>query len=297
MLYPHNRTDPDVWTALEVDASLPFDSEMRTAWVRDSSRWSRQLLLPLLRPILILLTGLIQLYKCFFPNALTSATLLHKIVGFGLKYFVTPDGNFLFLRHFHLGSQVLEFLKNNINGVDIKTIPILPTSLNEISNGILIIQHDVNLFNFVIDLNTQLKEKNIQLSAKEKIDFSCIYKPNIDRSIFKNNWLNFIDIHTATELIAPVFQLLLTDREFWRATYSLQFDETIGLYFAQLLNLHNRMYLVNNKHPMVPANTIEAPQRLTIHSMSTEALHGILMKLKNELEMKSTVTIQQNAVT
>lgn len=280
MQFPHNRLDPDVWTALELDNSIPFDPEMRIAWVKDSSRWSRQFMLPVMRPFLVLSIGLIQLYKVLVPNLLTSSRLLHKIVRFGLRYFVTPEGNYLFLRHFHLGSQVLDFLRDNIEGVQIETEPLLPTSLADVRDN-LIIRHDINLYNFIIDLNTQLRDKKIELKAKGTINFSSIFKPEIGQSQFKNSWLNFIDIHTATEMITPVFQLLLTDREFWRAVYSLQLDETMGLYFAKILNLHSRMYLVNNKHPMVPVNTIEAPQRLTIHSMSTEALHGMLWQLKN----------------
>ena len=46
---------------------------------------------------------------------------------------------------------------------------------------------------------------------------------------------NFIDLQTAIELFTPVYQLFLTDNDFWRATNSLQLDETIGLYVATLL--------------------------------------------------------------
>ena len=123
MHFPHNRQDPDVWTALELDTSIQLDPEMRLAWIKDSSRWSRQFMLPLCRPFLFILMGVIQLYKCVVPNALTSSWLLHSVVRFGLRHFVTPEGNFLFIRHFHLGSQVLDFLRDNIANVEIETLP------------------------------------------------------------------------------------------------------------------------------------------------------------------------------
>jgi len=92
--------------------------------------------------------------------------------------------------------------------------------------------------------------------------------------------LNKIDIQTAIEIILPLFQLLLTDRQFWRSTQSLQLDETIGIYFAKILNEHNRLFLINNKHPMIPVSTGEAGHRLALHSLSTEALHAMLIKFK-----------------
>ena len=38
---------------------------------------------------------------------------------------------------------------------------------------------------------------------------------------------NFLDLQSSIELFTPIYQLLLTDSDFWRATNSLQLDETI----------------------------------------------------------------------
>jgi hypothetical protein len=280
-LYPHDRTDPDVWTALELDSSIPLSFAMKRAWMKDGSRWTRQFLLPLLRPFLYLAMILIQVYKVIFPRALTSSRVLHWWIRTGLKTFVTPEGNFLFLRHCHLGSQVLEFLCSNIAGVDVRTESLYPANLDDVKDDLLI-KHDHNMFNFVIDLNTELRRKGLKITAKKNLSFDCLRNPPLRVEDFPRRWTNFIDIQTATDLFAPVFQLLLTDREFWRSCHSLQFDETIGIYFAQLLGLHNRLFLVNNRHPMIPNMTLECSIRLSLHSYSTEVLHGLLMQLKEQ---------------
>jgi len=88
-----DREDPDAWLALKADSSLPMCSNAKEAWIKDSSSWSRQFLLPILYPFLKVLMALIQLYKTIFPNFLTSSKLLHFLIVKGLKTFVTPEGN------------------------------------------------------------------------------------------------------------------------------------------------------------------------------------------------------------
>ena len=82
------------------------------------------------------------------------------------------------------------------------------------------------------------------------------------------------------EIFTPIYQLFLTDNDFWRASNSLQFDETIGIYLAKILNTPENLMVVNNKHPMIPMTTLKAGYRLTLHGLSTEIAHGLLVKIK-----------------
>jgi hypothetical protein len=283
----HNPEDPDVWTALAFDQSLPMDPEAKAAWLKETSRWTRQYLQPLCRPFLYLLLAVIQVYKVVFPNLGTSSKLLHKLIVRGLSRFVTPEGNYLFVRHFHLGTQVLQFLCRNIDGVQVTTNPLFPKKLSEFEDN-LILKHDINLYNFIIDVNRELQSKKIEMKAKSPVDFSSLHRPDIKVADYPNSWTNFVDIHTAIDFILPLFQVLLTDRQFWRSTHSLQLDETIGLYFAKLFGLQNRLHLVNNRHPLSPVSTGEASFRLVLHCLSTEILHAMLIEMKE----KSTVSHQ-----
>jgi hypothetical protein len=276
----HNREDPSPWLALQLDESLPISTNLKSAWLKDTSRPFRQYVLPLLRPFLRLQMALIQVFRSILPNTFTSSRLLHRLVVISLKTFVSPEGNYVLFRHFHLGTQTLEFLKDNIKGVNLQTRPLYPKTLDEFKDD-LFIKHDVNLYNFIIELNLELKKNSLTLEAKEPINFNSIQEPDLKVSDFPSGTLNFVDIESAIEIFTPIFQLFLSDRDFWRSTHSLQFDETIGLYFAKLYHLNDRMFLVNNKHPMIPAVTAEAAQRLLLHGMSTEALHGLLLSMKN----------------
>ena len=93
-------------------------------------------------------------------------------------------------------------------------------------------------------------------------------------------WHNFVDLQTAIELFTPIYQLFLTDNDFWRATNSLQLDETIAIYVARILEQPHNLVLLNNKHPLVPESTLRAGQRLVLHGLASEMLYELLVRTK-----------------
>ena len=114
------------------------------------------------------------------------------------------------------------------------TTPLRPRGSTDVRNH-LFLQHDLNLFNFVIRLNAQLRERDLELAPIDELDFAASAKGGCRSSPCRERWRNFIDLQTAIELFTPVYQLLLTDNDFWRASNSLQLDETIGIYVGTLL--------------------------------------------------------------
>lgn len=89
-------------------------------------------------------------------------------------------------------------------------------------------------------------------------------------------------MQTAIELYTPLYQLFLTDNDFWRAANSLQLDETVGIYVARILNDPHYLSLVNNKHPIVPLSTLAAGFRLMLHGLAAESLHATLREFKRK---------------
>jgi hypothetical protein len=145
----------------------------------------------------------------------------------------------------------------------------------------MFLQHDLNLFNFVIRLNKALRAQGLELRKAEQVDFSMIREPGLRVEDMPRGRLNFLDLQSAIELFTPLYQLMLTDNDFWRAANSLQLDETIGIYAATVLDAPEHLILVNNKHPLVPLSTLRAGHRLVIHGLSTEMLHSLLMKFRD----------------
>ncbi|WP_141499684.1 DUF6999 family protein [Paenibacillus luteus] len=276
---PHDKNDPNPFLAIYMDQSIPFNEEAKAAYLKDCASKSRQFLLPVLRPFARMMIILLQLYKIIVPKAFTSSRLLHRVLHFGMKTFVSPSANFMILRHFYLGSEVLGFIRDNVPGVQIEMNPLKPTHLEPVKDDLFLI-HDLNLYNFVINLNRELREKGIEVTKQEQLQFGSITSTPLPIEQMPNRWTNFMDLTTAIECFTPVYQMFLTDNDFWRATNSLQLDETIGILASKIIGSNDRLALINNKHPMVPLTTLKAGFRLVLHGLATEQLHALLVELK-----------------
>ena len=277
----HDPRDPNPWLALYLDRSIQLDDEAKLALLKCMSSRSRQFLLPVMRPLARLGMVIIQLIKIFIPNSFTSSWVLHRLIYWGLKYFVSPEANFLIVRHFHIGSEILAFIADNTPATNMQLRPLKPATLEDLLDDIFL-KHDLNLFNFVIELNRQMREQGCEIEPQTPVNFNAITDGPFQLADFPRRWTNLIDVQTAIELYTPLYQLFLTDNDFWRAANSLQLDETIGVYVARILNSAQYLGLINNKHPMVPLTTLSAGFRLMLHGLAAETLHATLRESKRQ---------------
>ncbi|MBI4902329.1 MAG: hypothetical protein HY820_01760 [Acidobacteria bacterium] len=285
---PYDPNDPNPWLALYLDMSLPLPDEVKAALLANCSSRSRQFLLPLIRPMAKMSIMAFQVLKIFIPNWLTSSRILHYTIYLGLKWFVRPDANYLILRHFHLGSEILQFVASNVCP-EIPLRPLRPRDLRGLIDNTFL-QHDLNIYNFIIRLNLELKARGKQIEPKTHMRFDMVTSGpfDIDVASLPDGPLNILDLETAIEIYTPLYQLLLTDSDFWRACNSLQLDETVAIYCARLLNDPSYVSLVNNKHPLVPLSTLQAGYRLLLHGLAAECLHATLVRHKLAANMHST---------
>lgn len=276
----HDPRDPSPWLALYLDRSTPLPDVVKTAWLKDCSSRSRQFVLPLLRPLARAFIVLFQLFKILLPRSFNRPYLLHRLLVWGLKTWVSPEANLLILRHFHAGSTILKFIGDNSGVGPIDTVPLRPKTLDDLKD-LAFLQHDLNLYNFIIELNRRLDAQGRTLAKPETLDFSMVGDDDeFPIEAMPNRWSNFLDLQSAIELFTPIYQLFMTDNDFWRATNSLQLDETIGIYAATLMGMPERLVLINNKHPLVLMSTLRAGYRLVLHGLATEMLHGVLVASK-----------------
>ncbi|MFD0589689.1 DUF6999 family protein [Paenibacillus sp. GCM10027627] len=278
---PHDKDDPNPFLAFYLDRSIPFNEEAKALYLQDCSSKTRQFLLPVLKPLARLMIIFLQIYKSIVPKAFTSSRALHRVLYWGMKTFVSPSANTMILRHFYLGSEVLQFIRDNVPGVDITMNPLKPINLEPVKDDLFLI-HDLNLYNFIINLNNELRRKNLDVTKQERLNFNAITSGKIPIESMPKRWTNFLDLTTAIECFTPVYQFFLTDNDFWRATNSLQLDETVGILASKVIGNNDRLALINNKHPMVPLSTLRAGFRLVLHGLATEQLHALLVELKQK---------------
>ena len=279
LLDAHDERDPNPWLAMYLDLSIPINNTTKLSLMRDNDSRSAKYLLPVIKVTSKITMFFIHIFKFFFPKLINSSKILHQILAWGLKRYVSPDANLLIFRHFHVGSEIMEFIAANIENIEIKTSPLKPYDFEDIKDD-LFLKHDLNLYNFVIKLNKDLQEKGIPIVGKSPLNLDMITTDQFNHIAFPNKFRNTLDLRSAIELFTPFYQLFLTSNDFVRASNSLQLDETIAIYTAQILGTPGHLGLVNNKHPMVPETTYSAAYRLVLHGLAAETLHEILVNLK-----------------
>lgn len=281
----YDARDPDPWLALYLDHSLPIDPQAKRALLMGARSWSRRWLFPVSRPLVFLFFGLVKILRAISPRYPNLNGLLHKSIHWGLRIFGSPDCNTLILRHFHVGTELLAFMKANA-GIDqalVKTIPLRPLTLRDLEDNVFL-QHDLNVFNFIIELNLALRAAGREITPPERVDFSMITDIDPAFEAFPTGPLNRIDIQTAVEFYTPLYALMLPRADFMRASHSLQLDEIVGIYIGRILGTDYHMSFVKNGHPLVALSTLQAGYRLMMHGLDCEAMHGWLRVLKARQE-------------
>jgi hypothetical protein len=271
--------DPDPWLALYLDQSLPIDEEAKRALLIGNRSVSRRWLFPIARPLILAFFIVVKILRALSPRWPNWNRPLHELIYWGLKHFASPEANTLILRHFTLATEILGFIKANAGPVEIDSWPLRPTRLEDLRDNVFL-QHDLNIYNFIIQLNQSLRAQGRDLVAVARPDFSAISDAPIGLAPLPRNALNIIDVQTAVEAYTPVYALFLPREDFVRAANSLQLDEVIAIYIAKILGTDYHLAFMKNGHPLVPLSTLEAGYRLMMHGLDVEGLHGWLRVVK-----------------
>jgi hypothetical protein len=221
---------------------------------------------------------LIKLMRAISPRHPNLNGLLHRSIHWGLRLVVAPEANLLILRHFHIGTEILAFIKANAGPVAIETVPLRPRTLKDLEDNVFL-QHDLNVYNFIIQLNANLRRQGRDLEPVDQPDFSMI-SDRLDFAPLPRGPFNKIDLQTAVEAYTPLYALLLPQNDFERAALSLQLDEVVGVTVAKILGTSYHLGFIKNGHPLLPLSSLQAGHRLMMHGLDCEALHGWLRVLK-----------------
>jgi len=243
-----------------------------------AARRSYQELFPVIRPFLFAAFLAIKLVRGVFPRQPNLNGTLHRLIHWGLRNFASPQANTLILRHFHIGTEILGFIKANAGPVEITTVPLRPRSLQDLEDNVFL-QHDLNVFNFIIQLGASLRAQGRDLAPVDRPDFSMI-SDHFELDPLPTGPLNIIDVQTAVEAYTPLYALLLPRNDFVRAANSLQLDEVVAVAIAKILGTPYHLAFIKNGHPLVPLSTLQAGYRLMMHGLDCEGLHGWLRVLK-----------------
>jgi hypothetical protein len=271
--------DPDPWLALYLDQSLPIDETAKQALLIGNRSISRRWLFPVARVFIFGFFIVVKILRGLSPRRPNMNVALHRFIHWGLKNFASPEANMLILRHFTLATELLAFIKANAGPVEIDSWPLRPTRLADLRDNVFL-QHDLNIYNFIIQLNAGLRAQGRDLMPVPQPDVSAITDGPIALEPLPAGPLNVIDVQTAIEAYTPMYALFLPREDFVRAANSLQLDEIIAIYIAKILGTDYHLAFMKNGHPLVPLSTLQAGYRLMMHGLDVEGLHGWLRVLK-----------------
>jgi hypothetical protein len=253
----YDPRDPDPWLALELDQSLPFLPVAKQALLHGNRSWSRRWLFPVARPGIFAFFLLVKLVRVISPARPNLNRFLHRLIHWGLRNFCTPEANTLILRHFHIGTELLAFIKGNAGPVEVETVPLRPRTLKALEDNVFL-QHDLNLYNFIIQLNASLRAQGRDLAPVARPDFTMLSDGDFALEKLPRGPLNLIDVQTAVEAYTPLYALCLPRADFVRAANSLQLDETIAVTVGKILGSDYHMNFVKNGHAFHPPGRLPA---------------------------------------
>ena len=202
-------SDPDPWLALYLDQSLPIDEGAKRALLMGNRSFSRAWLFPILRPFFFAQLVFAKIARGISPHFPNLNGFLHRLIHWGLRNFASPEANLLIVRHFHIGTEILAFIKANAGDVQVETVPLRPRTLKDLEANVFL-QHDLNVYNFIIQLNASLRAQGRDLAPVEHPDFSMI-SDTFDLEAFPKGPLNVFDVQTAVEAYTPLYALQIEE--------------------------------------------------------------------------------------
>lgn len=274
-----NFADPDMWQSLNMDPTILIDPDAKAAMLLSNQRYARRRLLGVVKPVARLVLGAAAAVRSLMPEALAMPRTMHRVLASSLKRFAAPETNFLVLRHFHIGTEVLQFLRDNFPAFVAPVRDLRPRHVTDLADN-MFVEHDLNLYRTIAGIGQQCGGDIGTLPAPERPDYSAITDGPFDIADMPDGPFNRIDLQTAVEAFTPSYQICLKDQDFWRASNSLQLDESVGRLVARVTGDPSFALGGFNRHPILPMPTIGAAWRLLLHGLSAEQLHFRLRKLK-----------------
>lgn len=272
------RYDPDPWQVLEGLETLPLPPAVRSAIRTSHASWCRRLAFPLVRALALVLIALGSLLRLVLPARVKSYRGLHASVIGSLQLFGLPQTRWLILRHFNLGSRILDFLVANSGQPRLPNQPQYPRRMADLWPDAFM-AHDLNLYRVLQGLGRHVGG----LKPCARPDFAAIGELDLAlESLGPRRWWQFLDLQSAVELLVPLYVIFLPRAETFRASHSLQLDELVALHLAGLKGDTAGLLFLRNHTPWMPLSLWGTGGRLLLHGLATELAYEMLLRWKDE---------------
>lgn len=271
-----DKNHAQLFRSLTAEPGQRFSAPVHAAYLKQLQLKSRYFLLPIVKPLSLLLIFVIRMIKRILPFQFSHHKLMGTLCVWFISRFMSHDTGWLFVRHFTLETQLLNFvLANGVNPYlpvdEQREVTLKPVSLSGVGNDV-ILQHDKNMYAFIEHLGNAAQKVRInQQLSPEQLDFSMLTVPDIDTLPNKKRWLH-LDFETAFYLMTIMFCLLTTEQEYEMAINSFNLDQPLMQYIADITNDKTFLEFVpeNSKHLYKITYHRDVVQELLEHSFVHE---------------------------
>lgn len=274
-----DRANPSIWEALRADPTLQFDRRALELLARDQRRWTRRYLHLPASVASRVVVAMICLLKRLLPFQFAAHATMDRLCVWFLRRFVSPEAVELLVRHFIVETNLLNVIVDNRGPGDIPRVELRPTRLAELGDG-AVIQHDLNVYNLVIDLGEQERTTVPRPLVPAELNLSALEVPTIDPERGTRRFLN-LDIETALCCMNIPFAFCLTADEYQRAVHSLQLDETLLACLAELTGDVTFRTWRPEGFTIQPRTSRDVPRAVYAHAAICEYAHARLRELRD----------------
>ncbi len=272
---PRNFETPFIKAILK-DRSLPIADEAVDLWVKDLKGPLRLGVMPLFRVLLGGALILIWFMKRIMPIQFSSHEKLQKLICWFCENYVTPEANFLILRHFWTESNILNFLADNDQSGKIEPVNLYPKTIADMLKATFV-DHDQQLFRYFNESSARPVKKALK---KADINWDSWRELEIDKSVLKGKKTQVIDFETAHVLFMCIFCLFLTADEYRAAINGFNLDQSIAIRIGAIIGDDSVVEYAYNKHPLYLLGPIDLTRRFILHGFFTEYMHERLLQLR-----------------
>ncbi|WP_299006628.1 hypothetical protein [uncultured Shewanella sp.] len=259
--------------AIKQDNALPIEQSARDLWLKDLQNGFRWILRPIAQFLFAILLHLVWFVKRLPLPQFSAHTLLQKTICWFCQYFISPEANYLILRHFATESNILNFLAEN-TGID-NRVNLYPKKIDDMLQDSFV-EHDQALF------KAFEKMGKVTPSIAKNGQFNWTSWQPIDMNTFqiKERITQVIDFESAHALFMCLFCFLLKKDEYRDAINGFNLDQSIAIRIGHIINDNTLTEYAYNKYPLYLLGPWNLSQRFLMHGFFTEHMYAKLESIR-----------------
>ncbi|WP_133407231.1 DUF6999 family protein [Parashewanella tropica] len=259
--------------AIKNDNSLPIEPEAVELWLKDMDNSFRWIVRPIAQFFFAILLHLVWFLKRLPLPQFSAHDFLQKTICWFCKHFVSPEANYLILRHFATESNILNFLAENTGHKN--RVNLYPKTIDDMHRDSFV-DHDQDLFEAFAKLG------NVAASKVDSLKWESWQPINMADLKIKPRKTQIIDFETAHALFMCLFCLLLKRDEYRDAINGFNLDQSIAIRIGNIIGDNTLTEYAYNKYPLYFVGPWNLGQRFLMHGFFTEHLYARLEALRKQ---------------